>query len=116
MTQDIHSQGEAAPAQDSIDSEIQHNLLETPETEAIAVQAIDADEAVSEEVAAEDAVVVPNGFVELGLAPELVQAVADLGYTQPTAVQLQAIPLAMLGTGVDAGFTDLMVSSQTGSG
>ena len=29
---------------------------------------------------------VPNGFIELGLAPELVQAVADLGYTQPTAV------------------------------
>ena len=37
----------------------------------------------------------PNGFVELGLAPELVQAVADLGYTQPTAVQLKCIPLAM---------------------
>ncbi len=28
-----------------------------------------------------------NGFVELGLAPELVQAVADLGYTQPTTGQ-----------------------------
>ena len=37
----------------------------------------------------------PNGFIELGLAPELVQAVADLGYTQPTAVQIKAIPLAM---------------------
>ena len=38
---------------------------------------------------------VPNGFIELGLAPELVKAVADLGYTQPTAVQLRAIPLAL---------------------
>ena len=56
----------------------------------------------------------PNGFIELGLAPELVQAVADLGYTQPTSVQLKAIPLAM---GSDASkFIDLMVSSQTGSG
>jgi len=55
-----------------------------------------------------------NGFVQLGLAPELVQAVADLGYTEPTQVQQRAIPLAM-GTGEDR-FIDLMVSSQTGSG
>ena len=37
----------------------------------------------------------PNGFVQLGLAPELIRAVQDLGYTQPTPVQAQAIPLAM---------------------
>ena len=58
----------------------------------------------------------PEGFVRLGLAPELVRAVADLGYTEPTQVQQKAIPLAM-GTGDDSGrFIDLMVSSQTGSG
>jgi len=62
---------------------------------------------------------VPNGFVELGLAPELVQACKDLGYTQPTTVQCKAIPLAMAGISTDqktAKFVDLMVSSQTGSG
>ena len=64
---------------------------------------------------------VPNGFIELGLAPELVKAVADLGYTQPTAVQLRAIPLALPTAGgskdgKNKGYTDLMVSSQTGSG
>jgi superfamily II DNA/RNA helicase len=64
---------------------------------------------------------VPNGFVELGLAPELVQAVADLGYTQPTAVQLRTIPLALPKAGGSKdgksnGYTDMMVSSQTGSG
>ena len=65
----------------------------------------------------------PNGFVLLGLAPELVQAVEDLGFTQPTAVQERAIPLALPEMGDDqasnAGkqrFIDLMVSSQTGSG
>lgn len=57
---------------------------------------------------------VPNGFVELGLARELVAAVKDLGYTQPTTVQTKTIPLA-LPSGKD-GFIDLMVSSQTGSG
>ena len=66
---------------------------------------------------------VPNGFIPLGLAPELIQAVKDLGFTQPTTVQLKTIPLAMQAdaTNVKAGekagrFTDLMVSSQTGSG
>ena len=56
----------------------------------------------------------PNAFAELGLAEELVRAVADLGYTQPTAVQEKAIPLAMGSEG--QAFIDLMVSSQTGSG
>ena len=56
----------------------------------------------------------PNGFELLGLAPELVQAVADMGYTEPTQVQNKAIPLALnTGGGV---YADLMVSSQTGSG
>ena len=61
----------------------------------------------------------PNGFVLLGLAPELVNAVKDLGYTQPTSVQLKTIPLALPGDseGDKADkFIDLMVSSQTGSG
>jgi len=67
------------------------------------------------DVAAAEAAV-PNGFVRLGLAPELVQAVADLGYTQPTSVQERAIPLAMGSGGESSQFIDLMVSSQTGSG
>ncbi|AMO24347.1 hypothetical protein GCM10027034_14300 [Ramlibacter solisilvae] len=57
----------------------------------------------------------PNGFLKLGLAPELMQAIQDLGFTQPTPVQEQAIPMALPGEG-DASFIDLMVSSQTGSG
>ena len=71
--------------------------------------AVDAQEAVD---------TTPNGFVTLGLAPELVQAVADLGYTQPTTVQLKTIPLALPSDNADAkkGYIDLMVSSQTGSG
>ncbi len=62
---------------------------------------------------------VPNGFIALGLAPELIRAVKDLGFVQPTIVQQKTIPLAMQGHsgGVkDARFIDLMVSSQTGSG
>jgi superfamily II DNA/RNA helicase len=56
----------------------------------------------------------PNGFLKMGLAPQLIAAVEDLGFTQPTAVQEQTIPRAMTLDG--EGFIDLMVSSQTGSG
>jgi superfamily II DNA/RNA helicase len=58
----------------------------------------------------------PNGFLKLGLAPELIRAIEDLGFTQPTTVQEQTIPLALPSDDAAAGFTDLMVSSQTGSG
>ncbi|WP_423460193.1 DEAD/DEAH box helicase [Ottowia sp. VDI28] len=56
----------------------------------------------------------PNAFAALGLAPELVQAVTDLGFSEPTTVQARAIPLALQGDAEH--FADLMVSSQTGSG
>ena len=98
MTDTTLVQGDFAPADTSIAAVIaEQSSIDT------------SIESTSEAVTAE-----PNGFIELGLAPELVQAVADLGYTQPTSVQLKAIPLAM---GSDASkFIDLMVSSQTGSG
>ena len=48
-------------------------------------------------------------FEALGLHPAIVKAVADAGYTQPTPVQMQTIPAALQGS-------DLLVSSQTGSG
>lgn len=103
MTDTSLVQGEFAPADTSFaaDVSVQPSSLDA----VVAAAAAEGDA----EVAAE-----PNGFVELGLAPELVRAVADLGYTQPTSVQRKAIPLAM---GSDASkFIDLMVSSQTGSG
>ncbi|MFD2299224.1 DEAD/DEAH box helicase [Paracidovorax citrulli] len=105
MTDTLQVQGAFAPADSS----------SVAATEAaVAPEALATDTAA--DAAAPQAPAAPNGFVELGLAPELVQAVADLGYTQPTGVQERAIPLAM-GAGADAGkFIDLMVSSQTGSG
>ena len=58
----------------------------------------------------------PNGFLLFGLEPELLRAVEDLGFTQPTAVQQQAIPLALEADADGRATNDLMVSSQTGSG
>ena len=49
------------------------------------------------------------GFDELGLAPPLLEAVVDTGYTTPTPIQAKAIPLALQGL-------DLMAGAQTGTG
>ena len=48
-------------------------------------------------------------FDSLGLAPELLKALTDSGYTIPTPIQAQAIPLALAGC-------DLMAGAQTGTG
>src|SRR6266550_3371827 len=48
-------------------------------------------------------------FAELELAPEVLDAVRDAGYTHPTPIQQQAIPLALAGR-------DLIGLAQTGTG
>ncbi len=48
-------------------------------------------------------------FDSLGLAPELLRAIADEGYTSPTPIQAQAIPLVLAGH-------DLLAAAQTGTG
>ena len=106
MTDTFNVQGDFAPAQ-SFDSS---SSMESFAAEAPVAASADV-------MPVEAAVAVPNGFAKLGLAPELVTAVAEMEYTQPTVVQEKVIPMAMVSnTGGSAGFTDLMVSSQTGSG
>ncbi len=104
---------DAFEVQDDLSS-AQSSTNETFVTETLALDAADVNDTTETEIAPEQ----PNGFVLLGLAPELVQAVADLGYTQPTSVQLKAIPLALPKEtlGKANSYIDLMVSSQTGSG
>ncbi len=102
MNDFLNEQGQQAAADVSLDATLDTMLAE-----------MDAGDTAA---AAEEVPAGPNPFEALGLAPELVRAVTDMGYTQPTPVQAQAIPLAM-GEGADAdGYIDLMVSSQTGSG
>jgi ATP-dependent RNA helicase RhlE len=48
-------------------------------------------------------------FDKLGLAPSLVDAVEELGYTEPTPIQVEAIPLALEGR-------DVVGCAQTGTG
>jgi len=49
------------------------------------------------------------GFLELGLSPEVLQAISDAGYTIPTPIQEQAIPHVQRGR-------DVLGCAQTGTG
>lgn len=49
------------------------------------------------------------GFSELGLNQDLIKAVSEQGYSEPTAVQTAAIPVVL-------GGRDLMAGAQTGTG
>src|SRR5215208_7154153 len=51
----------------------------------------------------------PPSFAELGLAPDVLRAIDDAGYTTPTPIQAAAIPLALRGR-------DLIGLAQTGTG
>jgi ATP-dependent RNA helicase RhlE len=48
-------------------------------------------------------------FSNLGLSPEIVRAVTELGYSSPTPIQKQAIPVVLSGG-------DIMAGAQTGTG
>ncbi len=110
MTDAFEAQGEFAPVQSATHNEF--TAATDTMSEAPILEALDA---ASPEAAAAEEPAKPNGFIKLGLAPELIAAVADLGFTQPTTVQEKVVPIAMGEEGA-ARFVDLMVSSQTGSG
>ncbi|WP_119458583.1 DEAD/DEAH box helicase [Rhodospirillaceae bacterium SYSU D60014] len=48
-------------------------------------------------------------FDDLGLSPELLRAIGDVGYTKPTPIQSQAIPIVLMGR-------DVLGCAQTGTG
>ena len=48
-------------------------------------------------------------FADLGLSPEVLQAVRDAGYETPTPIQVQAIPYVLMGR-------DVLGCAQTGTG
>ena len=64
-------------------------------------------------------------FADLGLSPEIVRAIEDMGYRHPTPIQEQAIPVVLMGrdvmgvaqtgTGKTAGFTLPMLDILSGS-
>lgn len=113
MTDSFEARGDVLP---------DTNIDTTAEAVIHVIPDFSSDEPSMAPTSLEAVVAEPNGFVKLGLAKELLQAVADMGFTQPTSVQMATIPKAMQALDHDAKsdpkakFTDLLVSSQTGSG
>ncbi len=50
-----------------------------------------------------------NNFAELGLSKQILSALEEFGYIEPTKIQMQALPEVLAGK-------DIMASAQTGSG
>ncbi|WP_245588286.1 DEAD/DEAH box helicase [Brackiella oedipodis] len=51
----------------------------------------------------------PQSFTDFGLHPDILKAVAESGYTKPTPIQAQALPVILQGQ-------DVMGAAQTGTG
>ena len=81
--------------------------FEAPAADPAAVDAKGTAEQVYD--AEPDVVDEPGGFAALGLSPELLRAVAEMGYREPTPIQAQAIPAVLMGR-------DVAGVAQTGTG
>jgi superfamily II DNA/RNA helicase len=78
--------------------------MDTSSVEVAAAETADAPEAEDAEPAPPRVV-----FADLGLSDELVRAVTEAGYTHPTPIQEQAIPIVLMGR-------DVLGCAQTGTG
>ncbi len=78
---------------------------------SVAVPAAEpADSMTADEAAYHDAPdAEPNGFTDLGLSPEILRAIDDMGYRTPTPIQAQAIPTVLMAR-------DVLGCAQTGTG
>ena len=89
------------------------SIEESAPSTAIPEQPVLTPVAASEIVPGAELAIEPEGdllsFDDLGLMPELLNAVSDAGYTTPTPIQQRAIPLALKGR-------DLIGLAQTGTG
>jgi ATP-dependent RNA helicase RhlE len=93
-----------------------HAARRTPRTAVIAARARDtvppdpaATAAPGGELAAAEAATIDVTFADLGLTAPMLKALADAGYTRPTPIQAQAVPLALKGR-------DLIGLAMTGTG
>ncbi len=68
-----------------------------------------AEAGTSEVIATPSTEAVQNGFESLGLSPDILKSVAETGYTTPTPIQAQAIPIVLQGR-------DVIGIAQTGTG
>jgi len=98
---------QSIPSSETLSEEV--TIVSTPVQDALAPETIPAESLDNVAEAVTAFVNKTNVFASLGLNADIVRALTDLGFTEPTPVQAKAIPSFLAGR-------DLMVSSQTGSG
>jgi ATP-dependent RNA helicase DeaD len=114
------TQDENTPGTDEIPSGVDETSSEVtdaaPEVTEPSANIIDAAPASDAEVVVEEAtpeivaaVEAPSGFEGLGLRPELLRALTNLGYEEPTPIQRETIPVLLEGH-------DLVGQAATGTG
>ena len=102
---ELESHPDAAP----IDSSAEGPPIVEPQIVEMTAVEETAPPATEIEVEPESAEPEENGFEGLGLSPEVVRAVGEKGYRQPTPIQAQAIPTILMGR-------DVLGTAQTGTG
>jgi len=80
-------------------------IAEMEHPDAMPEDAMTADEAAYHDATEAE----PNGFTDLGLSPEILRAIDDMGYRTPTPIQAQAIPTVLMAR-------DVLGCAQTGTG
>jgi ATP-dependent RNA helicase RhlE len=83
-------------------------MMNTPET-PVSAPIVGAPETLASDATAEADLVPSVQFSDFGLHPQIQKAVTELGYTTPTPIQAQAIPVVLTGK-------DVMGAAQTGTG
>ena len=94
-----------APAPEPAAAEMAHEPASAAEPDD-APEASDEEEAAAAHAAHDEAA---NGFATLGLSDEILQALLEKGYREPTPIQAQAIPTVLMGR-------DVLGCAQTGTG
>ena len=85
-------------------------MRDTVEAHSDSVQSDDTETEVTvADTQAEASPAAENGFASLGLRPELLKALDELGYEEPTPIQRETIPYLMAGK-------DLLGQAATGTG
>lgn len=113
---DATPEGTDVPEADEAAAEVSAPELAAVDAEGTAEHIYDAEPETADD---------PGGFAALGLSPEILRAVAEMGYREPTPIQAQAIPtvlmgrdvlgVAQTGTGKTAGFTLPLLDILSGS-
>ena len=97
-----------APAEESLSDADTAPVAEIADVQTERIEESETAD-VQAEAAAEPDTPAPSGFAALGLRPELVQTLNDLGYEEPTPIQRETIPILLTGQ-------DLLGQAATGTG